>query len=331
MTAREPSGLRATSVGVALSSTSKTAVLALLALSLAIAYGLSGRRPPPPAKPVNVVAGVVTYGGEPLWEGRITLLGPDQRVATTLVNKDGNFRIVNPPLGKVQIALSNPPGGFAARNARPIDIDSPLVARCVVPPRPSVQLPDRLADPDSSGLAITIEPGDQHIALSVPLAEGDPPAVRRPGRLLGPEIGDEAPEIEGDDLAGEPLRLSEYRGKVVALVFWAHWCNLCREQFPHYQSLCERAQHEPLVVLGVNCDPDLVFLHQQNERRDVKWRSWWDGASIGGPVTAAYQFQGFPAVMLIDSNGIIRHRNLRGPDLDRAIDELVSTVEPQSR
>lgn len=315
---------------MALSSTSKIAVLALLAVLLAIAYGLSGRRQPLPVKPVNVVTGTITYGGEPLWEGRITLLGPDQRVATTVLSKDGSFRIVDPPLGAVQVALSNPPSGFAARNSQPVVTDSNSVARCVVPRRPTVQLPDRLADPDSSELTITIEPGQQQIALAVPRREEDPPAVEKPGRLLGPEIGDEAPEIEGEDLAGESLRLSDYRGKVVALVFWAHWCNLCREQFPHYQSLCARAENEPFVILGVNCDPDWVFLHRENERRGIPWRSWWDGASVGGPVTAAYQFQGFPAVMLIDSNGIIRHRNLRGSDLDRAIDELVAAVKSQS-
>jgi peroxiredoxin len=299
----------------------------LLGLGLAIVCARSAYWQAKAAKPLNVVTGVVTYGGEPLWEGRITLLGPDQRVATTLLAEDGGFRIVNPPLGTVQVALSNPPSGSAARNGEPVASELPGVARCAVPPRPWAQLPTRFAEPDTSGLTVEIGPGEQHLAVSVPLQDGDPPVVKKPVGRLGPEIGDEAPEIEGEDLAGELLRLSDYRGKVVALVFWAHWCVLCREQFPHYQSLCARTNDEPLVVLGVNCDPDVQFLSEQNELLGIPWRSWWDGASIGGPVTIAYRFQGFPAVVLIDDQGIIRHRNLRGAELDRAVDELVGTVK----
>lgn len=270
----------------------------------------------------DVVEGFVLYGGEPVWEGRLTFLGADDRIATTMLGADGSFRVVNPPLGKVKVSVSNHPQGLASRNVQPAVKDIAGMAQCVATPRVSVVLPKRYAEPDVSGLFVDIRPGEQRIELAIPLQEGDPPAVKKPVQAFGPEVGNHAPEISGEDLEGQPLKLCDHRGKVVALVFWAHWCSLCRDQFPNYRAIAAE-DREDFVVLGVNCDPDKAFLARQNAAQGINWRSWWDGASVGGPVTAAYQFQGFPSVILIDREGIIRHRNLRGNELKQAIDQMV--------
>ena len=114
----------------------------------------------------------------------------------------------------------------------------------------------------------------------------------------------------------------------MAIVFWAHWCSLCREQFAHYHALVERMRDRPFVLLGVNCDPERSLIERENGPRGVNWRSWWDGVAVGGPVTVAWQLDGLPCVILVDQNGIVQRRNLRGPDLDRAIDEMVRAVPP---
>jgi peroxiredoxin len=305
------------------------AAVALLVITLVVAIGCSpadGSRSKA-AKPANLLHGTLSYGGVPVWEGRITLLGDDLRVATAQLARDGSFTLVNPPRGRARIAVTNHPSGFAARTLLGPELDLPGVAKCVVPDRMVLQFPAKFADPETSPWTTDIEPKQEFLTLDVPREASDPPPVSRPDSGVGPEIGDHAPDIEGEDLQGEPLQLSQHRGKVVALVFWAHWCNLCRAEFPHYRTLAERAESEPFVLLGINCDPDREFLLRENLRKDIPWRSWWDGASIGGPVTAAYQFQGFPAVMLIDDQGIIRHRNLRGEALDHAIDELIASMD----
>ncbi|MFO0871547.1 MAG: TlpA disulfide reductase family protein [Pirellulales bacterium] len=160
----------------------------------------------------------------------------------------------------------------------------------------------------------------------MPRREDDPPAVMRPDSLVGVDLGCEAPDIQGDDLDGQPLTLHEFRGQVVVLVFWAHWCILCREQFAHHHDIVERYRGRPLVMLGVNCDPERSLIERENGPRGINWRSWWDGVAVGGPVSVAWRLDGLPGIVLIDHNGTVRRRNLRGTELDQAIEELVRAV-----
>ena len=67
-------------------------------------------------------------------------------------------------------------------------------------------------------------------------------------------VGKPAPEIDGPGLDGHPLKLSDYRGKVVVLVFWGSWCGPCMLQVPHERELAERHKDEPFALLGVDCE-----------------------------------------------------------------------------
>jgi thiol-disulfide isomerase/thioredoxin len=296
--------------------------LSAAVIALITCIGCSRRGLDQPRLPTTV-SGTVRYGDQPVWEGRLTLLGPDERVSTTTLNSDGTFQIVNPPLGVVKVGVSNYPRGQTSAETEVAVVGLAGQAECTAPQRDSVELPKRYAEPDHSGLTLEIKSGQQQLDLSLPLQEGDPLPVVRPLRAIGPEPGNEAPEIRGEDLSGEVFSLSDYRGKVVLLVFWAHWCNLCREQFPHYAAIADRMEGQPFALLGVNCDPDRELVHRENPQRGINWRSWWDGASVGGPVFHAYALEGFPCAVLIDQDGIIRHRQLRGADLDRAIDAMM--------
>ena len=69
-------------------------------------------------------------------------------------------------------------------------------------------------------------------------------------------VGKMAPEIKGVDVHGKPLMLSDYRGKVVALVFWGTWCGPCMREIPREKALVERMKGRPFAMLGVNTDAD---------------------------------------------------------------------------
>lgn len=285
---------------------------------------LGGCSPPPVAE--QIVEGTVTYDRRPLWQGQIAFLGPNNRIALADIGVGGRFQVVNPPVGNVQVVVTNYPKGMAQQP--PPVTGLPGQAVCDVPPPPVQKLPPRFAEPDRSGVVVEIRAGQTALHVDLPKRKDDPPYVARPDVFIGAQVGQQAPEIVGEEMQdGRPMRLSQYRGRVVALIFWAHWCSLCREQMPHYGELSRRYDGRPFDLLGVNCDPDRELVERKNDSRGVVWRSWWDGASIGGPVALAWQIDGLPGVALVDHRGVVRHRNLRGPELDRAVEALIAEAE----
>jgi len=69
-------------------------------------------------------------------------------------------------------------------------------------------------------------------------------------------VGKPAPEIDGVDFDGKPLKLSSFQGKVVVLVFWGSWCGPCMGEISHERELVERTKGKPFAILGVDCDED---------------------------------------------------------------------------
>lgn len=292
-----------------------------LALSL-ILFALVGCAPVVVEE--NILTGVVTYDNVPVWEGRLVLLGGKNHVGLAPIQPDGSFQIINPPLGEVQVAVTNHPINNGTRPDPITGLSGQ--ATCDAPLKVICTLPARFHSPETSGLAIQVAKGTSRVDVRIPREEDDPPPVARPELILGADVGETAPEIAGDDLDGQPMSLAEHRGKVVALVFWAHWCSLCREQFAHYHEVVNRMEGRPFVMLGVNCDPDRGLIKRENGPRGINWRSWWDGVAVGGPITYAYKLDGLPSVILIDPTGVVRSKNLRGAELDAAINDLVRQV-----
>ncbi|MCK5379772.1 MAG: TlpA family protein disulfide reductase, partial [Acidobacteria bacterium] len=69
------------------------------------------------------------------------------------------------------------------------------------------------------------------------------------------QVGKKAPELLGEDARGKPIRLSQFDGKVVAVVFWATWCVPCRREMPHLQEMTDEFGDQGFLVVGVNTDP----------------------------------------------------------------------------
>ena len=135
-------------------------------------------------------------------------------------------------------------------------------------------------------------------------------------------LGKPAPQTAGIDLDGNPLTLSEYRGRVVLLNFWATWCLPCMKLIPHELELVARFQGQPFAIVGVNCDTDLDKAHAAVAKHKMTWRSFRDPADLRRPITSQWKVLGYPTLYLLDHHGIIRKRWVGGPS-DR---ELVHTV-----
>jgi thiol-disulfide isomerase/thioredoxin/tetratricopeptide (TPR) repeat protein len=142
-------------------------------------------------------------------------------------------------------------------------------------------------------------------------------------------LGRVAPEIEGLDLEGRPMKLSDFHGRVVVLDFWADWCGWCRVMYPHEKQLVQRYQGRPFVLLGINVDEDRQQALRAVQKEQLTWRSWWDGGPSGQRIARQWQVDAYPTIYVLDAQGVIRYKfqgYVREP-LDAAVDQLVSELE----
>jgi RNA polymerase sigma factor (sigma-70 family) len=142
-------------------------------------------------------------------------------------------------------------------------------------------------------------------------------------------VGRPAQEIEGVDLDEKAMKLSEHRGKVVLLSFWAAYCFPCVKLLPHERELVKRLQGKPFVLIGVNADTEAEELAKALKTHQVNWRSFRDRRAGKPAISDEWKILGFPTLYLIDHKGIIRNRWIGSPppeELNRAVDRLVEAA-----
>lgn len=139
-------------------------------------------------------------------------------------------------------------------------------------------------------------------------------------------IGRELADFEGKDFSGQLIRLSQYRGRVVMLVFWASWCGPCMQRIPEEREMAEKFADKPFTILGVNCDRTRAAFRKVMAKEALPWPNIFDGDPKTGPIVNSMRIKGFPTVLLLDHEGVIRHQDLYGETLEAAIAELIKKV-----
>jgi thiol-disulfide isomerase/thioredoxin len=140
-------------------------------------------------------------------------------------------------------------------------------------------------------------------------------------------VGKPAPEIDSKDIDGKRLKLSDFRGKVVVLVFWGSWCGPCMREVPHERALAEKYKGRPFTLLGVNCNEKADVAKTTIEAEKMTWPQWYDGEESGGPIAEKFHVRGFPTIFVIDAQGMIRSKNAREDALDKTVEALMKEVE----
>jgi peroxiredoxin len=143
-------------------------------------------------------------------------------------------------------------------------------------------------------------------------------------------VGQIAPEIEGADVEEKRFKLSDFRGKVVLLVFSGEWCRPCVEMYPRERSLQVRYKDKPFAVVSVNTDRTRETLKTSIDSGKVTWPCWWDGGT-DGPITTLWGVSGHPTVYVLDRHGVIRFKDVSGDALDRAVASLIDEDEATSK
>lgn len=116
--------------------------------------------------------------------------------------------------------------------------------------------------------------------------------------------GQPAPDFALKSAGGDNLRLSEYRGEVVMINFWATWCGPCRQEMPLLDELYTRYQRVGFQLLGVNIDDDAGRAMQMIDELGVAFPVLFDSRK---EVSKLYDVEAMPVTLLLDREGTIRH------------------------
>jgi len=116
--------------------------------------------------------------------------------------------------------------------------------------------------------------------------------------------GRAAPDFALKSSTGENLRLSEYRGDVVMINFWATWCGPCRQEMPLLDELYTRYQRVGFNLLGVNIDDDSRRAMQMIEELGVSFPVLFDARK---EVSKLYEVEAMPVTVLVDREGMVRY------------------------
>ncbi len=147
---------------------------------------------------------------------------------------------------------------------------------------------------------------------------------------LGTGIGNKAPELAGPSTNGKELKLSDTRGKVVLLDFWAGWCGPCRRENPvvvaAYQKYKDKkfSVGKGFTVFSVSLDRDQASWVNAIAQDKLEWPNhisdlkWWNSK-----YAAVYGVRSIPANFLLNGEGVIIATNLRGPALEAELAKLV--------
>jgi cytochrome c biogenesis protein CcmG/thiol:disulfide interchange protein DsbE len=149
--------------------------------------------------------------------------------------------------------------------------------------------------------------------------------TRDPGTLRSRLVGFRAPDFSLPTLeGGRTIRLSDFRGSVVVINFWASWCAACREEHPNLLAAWQRYQDHGVVFVGIDYQDSAVAAKAYVRELGGDWPIVTD---LGGRTALAYGVYGVPETFFIGPDGIIRHTQVGASSyelLTTQIDRLLS-------
>ena len=137
-------------------------------------------------------------------------------------------------------------------------------------------------------------------------------------------IGRPVPDFTITLFDGSDLTLSSLRGKVTLLDFWASWCIPCRKEIPNLKKLYKKFHNQGFEIVGISLDQDKTKAIAYIGENDLRWPvSWSEGGYLGEPAKT-YMVNSLPSMWLVDKNGILRQFNVKGNELRKSIEQLLS-------
>ncbi len=154
-----------------------------------------------------------------------------------------------------------------------------------------------------------------------------PDTSREPSRFVrdGLAVGQRFPGFNETAMNGAPLSVAALKGKVVLIDFWATWCGPCRAEMPNVIAAYQKYNSSGFEVVGINLDDDPRAVASFTASQGMTWPQYFDGQSWGSKFVKQYKIQSIPMCYLLDRDGIIVGKGLRGDALDVAVKNALAT------
>jgi peroxiredoxin len=131
--------------------------------------------------------------------------------------------------------------------------------------------------------------------------------------------GSKFPDFTVKDTADKPLSIANYKGKVLLLDFWATWCGPCVRELPNVIKTYDAYHKQGFEIIGISLDKDREKLASFTKEKNMAWPQYFDGLGWQNKLAVKYGVNSIPATYLLDGQGTIIGKDLRGEDLEQAV------------
>lgn len=201
-----------------------------------------------------------------------------------------------------------------------------------------VELKNELTDPVSkSEVLFTLirrEKADENFDAIIPLAEelielDATPFYVKQGEgylheMTSLQVGQQAENFEAVTIDGDSISLDKMEGKVILLDFWATWCGPCIPEIPNLKMLSEKYDEAEFEIISISLDQEKEVLIEMIEEKEMDWKQLYQEKTWQGEIAELYNVNELPRKYLIDAQGKIVAKDIRGDDMIEEVEKQLS-------